>query len=62
MKKNRDGDELALRIAAAADQPAAFVASPSKIAPEPETTQPEQTGASKAKQNPEKRNWRTEIR
>jgi hypothetical protein len=56
MKKNRDADELAARIAAAANQPAAFVSSPPpKIAPEPETAaQPVQAGTSKAKRRPRK--------
>jgi len=38
MKRNRDADELAARIAAAANQPAAIVASPPKAEPQPVVT------------------------
>jgi hypothetical protein len=55
MKKNRDADELAARIAAAANQPAAMVASPPKVAPAPETTaKADQATPSKPRRKPEK--------
>jgi hypothetical protein len=38
MKKHRDADALAARIAEAANQPAAVVASAPKVALEPEAT------------------------
>jgi hypothetical protein len=55
MKKNRDADELAARIAATANQPTAIVANPPKVAPELEmTTESGQTASSKAKRKPRK--------
>lgn len=55
MKKNRDADELAARIAAAANQPAAIVAAPPKAAPQPEmTVESEQTTTPKPKRRPRK--------
>jgi hypothetical protein len=48
MKKHRDADALAARIAAAANQPAAIVTSPPSVAPEPgATTEPKQALSSK---------------
>jgi hypothetical protein len=50
MKKHRDADELAARIAAAAKQPAAIVANPLEVTPEPETkAEPERAASPKPK-------------
>jgi hypothetical protein len=55
MKRNRDADELAARIAAAANQPAAIMASPAKVPAEPEvTTESDQTASSKPKRKPKR--------
>jgi hypothetical protein len=55
MKKNRDADELAARIAAAANQPAAIVASPPKVEPQPVVTaEPNKTASSVPKRKPRK--------
>ena len=53
MKKHRDADALAARIAAAANQPAAIVANPPRVSLQPETTaEPEHFGVSKLKRKP----------
>jgi hypothetical protein len=55
MKKHRDADALAARIAEAANQPAAVVATLPSAAPEPETTaEPKQAVSSKTSRKPRK--------
>jgi len=55
MKRNRDADELAARIAAAANQPAAIVASPPKVEPQPVVTaEPNKATSSVQKRRPKK--------
>jgi hypothetical protein len=55
MKKHRDANELAARIAAAANQPAAMVANLPRVSPAPTTTaEPEQAASAKAKRRPKK--------
>lgn len=55
MKKHRDADALAARIAEAANQPAALVARPPRVAPEPgATTEPKQPVSSKITRKPRK--------
>ena len=53
MKKHRDADALAARIAEAASQPAAIVGKPPSVAPEPvKTAEPKQAAALKPTRKP----------
>ena len=58
MKKHRDADALAARIAEAANQPAAVVANRPRVSPSPETpTETEQATSSK----PTRKRYKGEI-
>jgi hypothetical protein len=62
MKKHRDADALAARIAEAANQPAAIVASAPKVALEPEaTTELGRPLHSSRSARQQKRDWQTET-
>lgn len=53
MKKNRDSDALAARLAAAGNQPPVFLAFPRAAPPEPEAAPPVETAAVEPEAKPE---------